>query len=33
MDAALTDAGLPDDKLQTLKQQLYVNIQNPPPAK
>jgi uncharacterized cysteine cluster protein YcgN (CxxCxxCC family) len=33
MDAALTDAGLPEDRLQALKQQLYVNTQNPPPPK
>jgi len=31
-DTALTDAGLPEDKLRTLKQQLYVNIQNSPPT-
>ena len=33
MDAALADVGLPEDKLQALKQKLYVNIQNPPPPK
>jgi hypothetical protein len=29
MDASLTDAELPEDKLRALKRKLYVNIQNP----